>query len=102
MIKKLTDPDLRLFKILKNKVCTTTNHQIKVNHRINNILHKGNKRHTFKYLNRIGGSFDLMENSLIGEGITVLLLMSKNSMFLEEKILELAILIIYIVLIYPI
>jgi hypothetical protein len=102
MIRKCTELDLLLYKTLKNRVYMMINHLTRVNRRINNILHKANRRLIYKYLSRTGGSFDLTASSQIGEAIIAHLLMNKNFMYLEEKILASVILIIFIVLIFQI
>jgi len=62
---------------------------------VTNSTHlKDNKKLMLNILSLIGGSFDLMENNLKEEGITAHLLLRKSFMFMVEKILEWAILII--------
>lgn len=79
----------------KNKVFMKMKiHRVKVFLRISNTHLKGKTRHIFNFLNRTGGSFDLMESSLKEEAITAHLQMTKSFMFMVEKILESAILII--------
>jgi len=95
---KLTDKDLLHFnKIMdKNRVFMKMKiHLVKVFLRISNTHLKGKTRHIYNFLNQTGGSFDLMESSPKEEAITVHLQTKKSFMFMAEKILESAILIIY-------
>ena len=70
-------------------------HQERVCQVINSTHLKDNRKHLLNILSLIGGSFDLMENSLKGEDIIAHLLLKKSFMFMVGKILELDILIIY-------
>ena len=70
-------------------------HQERVCQVINSTHLKDNKKHLLNILSLIGGSFDLMESSPKEEAITVHLQTTKSFMFMVEKILESAILIIY-------
>ena len=89
MIEPLTDQDLLPFNKtpIRNRACAImTNLLVKANLEINKILHRDSRKDMLKFLNQIGGSFDLMENSLIGEAIIVHSLMIRSSTYLEERI----------------
>jgi len=101
---KLIDKDLQHFnKMLDtNKVyLKMTIHLGKVFLQISNTHLKDKTKRTSNFLNRIGGSFDLMESNLKEEDIIAHLQMTKSFMFMVEKILELDILIICGASIFP-
>jgi hypothetical protein len=79
-----------------SKVCLKMTTLLERVFQVTNSTHlKDYKKLSLNISSLIGGSFDLMENNLKEEGITVHSLLRKSFMSMVEKILELDILIIY-------